>query len=280
MPRSSDTTDSINISDISSKAMHTNAYVMHKNRNDINGIYMLRNMFFGFQEEFKKEGSYLVPLRIFLGMGWLRAFSEKISDTGWTGSGEKLSMILNQKIELGISFDFYIDFLNVIVIPNVNYWALLIIIGQFLCGISLMFGIFTNLGLIGAIFMNFNFIFIGSVNPSVFYIVVQLILLISNNGYIFGFDRWISNYFTHSYFVAHEDNTKFWKKDERIGYWLGATVLILLSVFSFNKIKSFDAHSVDDPAMILFILGLLCASCLIIGIIRLEPLHRRLKVEE
>ena len=241
---------------------------------------MLRSIFIGFQEEFNKEGSYLVPLRIFLGMGWLRAFSEKISDTGWIDGGVKLGMILNQKIELGLSYDFYIEFLNIFVIPNVNYWALLIIIGQFLCGISLMFGIFTNLGLIGAIFMNFNFIFIGSVNPSVFYIIVQLILLISNNGYIFGLDRWISNYFTHSYFVAHEENTRFWKKDERIGYWIAATGLIILSIFSFPKIKSFDAHSVDDSAMILFILGFLCASCLIIGIIRLEPFHHRSKVEE
>jgi|JYMV01.1.fsa_nt_gi thiosulfate dehydrogenase [quinone] large subunit len=241
---------------------------------------MLKNILIGFQEEFKKEGSYLVPLRIFLGMGWLRAFSEKISDTGWTDGGEKLSMILNQKIESGLSFDFYIEFLNIFVIPNVDYWAFLIIIGQFLCGISLMLGIFTNIGLIAAIFMNFNFIFIGSVNPSVFYIIVQLILLLSNNGHIFGLDRWISNYFTHSYFIAHEDNTKFWKKDERIGYWIVATGLIILSIFSFPKIKSFDAHSVDDPAMILFILGLLCASCLIIGIIRLEPSHLRSNVEE
>ena len=110
--------------------------------------------------------------------------------------------------------------------------------------------------------------------------LIKVILLLSNNGHIFGLDRWISNYFTHSYFIAHEDNTKFWKKDERIGYWIVATGLIILSIFSFPKIKSFDAHSVDDPAMILFILGLLCASCLIIGIIRLEPSHLRSNVEE
>jgi hypothetical protein len=31
------------------------------------------------KQELSKKGAYLLPLRLFIGMGWLRAFAEKVS---------------------------------------------------------------------------------------------------------------------------------------------------------------------------------------------------------
>ena len=240
---------------------------------------IIKNVFFWFLKEFKQDGSYLVPLRVFLGIGWVRASIEKIEDPIWSEKNGKLKNLLEESINNGIAFNFYEEFLIEIIIPNIEIWANIIIIGQALCGVSLILGAFTNLGLLGAMFMNFNFILIGAVNPSVFYIIVQLVLLISNNGHIFGLDKWISMYLRTSYIVAHIDNTKYWRKNERWGYSIGALSFLIVSIISFPKIESFDAHSVDDPDMILFILGTLCASCLIIGILRLESIDLKKDLE-
>ena len=35
------------------------------------------------KQDLSKEGAHLLPLRLFVGMGWLRAFAEKVSDPGW-----------------------------------------------------------------------------------------------------------------------------------------------------------------------------------------------------
>jgi hypothetical protein len=37
------------------------------------------------KRELSKEGAYLLPLRLFIGMGWLRAFAEKVVDPDWLG---------------------------------------------------------------------------------------------------------------------------------------------------------------------------------------------------
>src|SRR4028119_729300 len=40
------------------------------------------------RQELSKDGAYLLPLRLFIGMGWLRAGSEKIPDPGWEDGTE------------------------------------------------------------------------------------------------------------------------------------------------------------------------------------------------
>ncbi len=37
------------------------------------------------KRELSKEGAYLLPLRLFIGMGWIRASAEKIVDPDWYG---------------------------------------------------------------------------------------------------------------------------------------------------------------------------------------------------
>ena len=35
------------------------------------------------RHEALKDGVYMVPVRVFIGIGWLRAFVEKVLDHGW-----------------------------------------------------------------------------------------------------------------------------------------------------------------------------------------------------
>src|SRR5262245_22069492 len=43
-----------------------------------------------------KEGSYLVPVRIFIGIGWLRAFAEKAVEPGWRDGTTLSTFLLHQ----------------------------------------------------------------------------------------------------------------------------------------------------------------------------------------
>ena len=61
-------------------------------------------------------------------------------------------------------------------------------IGQLLTGIAIGLGLFTNLALLGGLFMNLNFLLIGRVNPSAFYIVIQTVLFVGDAGMILGLD--------------------------------------------------------------------------------------------
>ncbi len=47
------------------------------------------------KRELCKEGAYLLPLRLFIGLGWLRAFAEKVADPDWLG-GVALAAFLQE----------------------------------------------------------------------------------------------------------------------------------------------------------------------------------------
>ena len=49
------------------------------------------------KQELSKEGAYLLPLRLFIGMGWLRAFAEKVADPGWQ-DGTILAAFLQERL--------------------------------------------------------------------------------------------------------------------------------------------------------------------------------------
>ncbi len=54
------------------------------------------------RRELSKDGAYLLPLRLFIGMGWLRASAEKIPDPGWY-DGTALTAFLKDELAGGTS---------------------------------------------------------------------------------------------------------------------------------------------------------------------------------
>ena len=120
------------------------------------------------KEDILKNTVFLLPLRLFIGLGWIRAGTEKIVSEQWI-SGEILNNFFIAQLSNGsIQISFYIQCIEQFFIPNVQSLIWIIVIGQLLAGVSIFFGIFCNFGLLGGLFMNLNFILAGSINPSAF----------------------------------------------------------------------------------------------------------------
>ena len=140
----------------------------------------------------RRQASYLLPLRLFIGLGWLRAGLEKFIDPMWH-SGYNLQQFFEEQIVTEqIPFFGYeslvVNFFN----EQLVLLSGLIIIGQLLCGIAVFTGTLTTPALLAAMFMNLNFMLVGKVNPSAFYLMMELVLLQSNAGLIWGVDAWLN----------------------------------------------------------------------------------------
>ena len=57
---------------------------------------------FGIQE-LQKEKAFMLPLRLFIGLGWLRAFAEKLIDPTWY-SGAKLTEFLTTQLSADLVY--------------------------------------------------------------------------------------------------------------------------------------------------------------------------------
>lgn len=110
------------------------------------------------------------------------------------------------------------------------------------------------------------------VNPSAFYIVIQSVLLCSNVGATLGVDAFLSKHIRSVFIVAQPE---FKPQDRIFEKWC----FLLLAVLSRSTalwvipfIRDYSPYSVDDPAMLLFILSWL--SCLLLLILFLRMIGR------
>lgn len=147
----------------------------------------------------------VLPLRLFIGIGWIRASSEKITDTEWH-DGTALSTFLEEHLAGGeIVFPLYQDLVTDVFLPNASVLGWIIIVGQFLVGVAVLTGTFSNIGLLGGLFMNLNFLLAGAVNPSAFYMVIQSVLFISNTAAVLGVDWLLSGKIPFALLVAQPE---------------------------------------------------------------------------
>ncbi len=134
----------------------------------------------------RPETAYLVPARVFIALGWLRACAEKIADPKWS-SGETLRVFLESQQAL-IPFPFYSYLVQHIFLQHLQETAFVVLLGQWLVGLGILFGAWTRVALLGGIFMNLNFMFIGRPDPNVFYSLIQWILLIARADRVMSLD--------------------------------------------------------------------------------------------
>jgi uncharacterized membrane protein YphA (DoxX/SURF4 family) len=100
------------------------------------------------QRQLKSEAAILLPLRLFIGIGWIRAGLEKLIDPGWP-AGFALAQFFHEQMASGtVVFPFYQHLLRDVFVPHALGLSWLIMIGQLLTGIAIMTGTFTNLALI------------------------------------------------------------------------------------------------------------------------------------
>jgi thiosulfate dehydrogenase (quinone) large subunit len=138
--------------------------------------------------ETSKDGAALLPLRLFIALGWLRALAEKITNPAWF-DGTALSSFLSAQLQGDhVVFPAYAWLISHVFLPGAPVLAWIILIGQIMVGLGMVFGAFSRGALLGGLFMNLNFIAAGMPSPSVFYVVMQIMLLFSNAGRVFGLD--------------------------------------------------------------------------------------------
>ena len=85
-------------------------------------------------------------------------------------------------------FPFFQSLSTNIFLPQADLFAFIVFIAQVLIGLSLIFGIFTKSALLGGMLMNISFLLAGAVNPSTFYLVIQMLLFSMNADKVFSLD--------------------------------------------------------------------------------------------
>jgi uncharacterized membrane protein YphA (DoxX/SURF4 family) len=220
------------------------------------------------EAELLKGNAFLLPLRLFIGLGWLRAGVEKLIDPAWT-SGATLPLFFQAQMGAdAISFPFYERLITQIFEPNALVLSWIILLGELLAGVAILTGTLTNVALLGGLFMNLNFVLAGVVNPSAFYIVIQGALLSANAGATLGGDAILARY-GRSLLSTVPFTSEIGKR--WLGKWtllLGGLLCSLAATLVVPYIRDFGPHSVDDPAMLLFILLMLGAMLIGIHFIR------------
>jgi thiosulfate dehydrogenase [quinone] large subunit len=226
------------------------------------------------RREIDKEGAYLLPVRLFVGAGWLRAAAEKLPEPGWR-DGSELTAFLQGHLAAGdVVFPFYAALVSDVFLPHAAALGWLVMVGELLAGLAILAGFFTNAALLAAIFMNLNFILAGVPDPSAFYFVIQLALFSAGSGAVLGLDSVLGRRVRSPLLVAASGRRSGCFRTRR--RQLGALGLLCAAVAAYaaGHVGGLDpAGAVKDPAMILVVL--FTVACLQVSIagMRHEPLR-------
>ena len=148
-----------------------------------------------------RAGLLWLPIRLFVGFSFLEAGLHKAQGTGWLDGGSALLGFWKGAVAVPaagagrppISFEWYRDFLNVLINNNTQGWfAYLIVFGEIAVGLGLIFGILVGFASFFGALMNMSFLLAGSAstNPILFTCEIGLILGWRVAGY-YGLDRYL-----------------------------------------------------------------------------------------
>jgi thiosulfate dehydrogenase (quinone) large subunit len=204
-----------------------------------------------FRSEAGKDGILLVPLRLFIGLGWLRAFAEKASDPTWW-DGTQPAAFLAERVARGeVALPPYEGVVTGFFLPQAAVVAWVLMAGQLLAGLAILSGTLTNAALLGALFMNLNFLLAGEPNPSAFYVVIQAALLLAGTGSVLGVDSRLGGVVCHPLLTARPSAAARSAIAQRWAATAGALALGF-AVYALTQVSDWTpAGSVHDPAMIL-----------------------------
>lgn len=138
--------------------------------------------------------------RLYIGYTWLESGLGKLSNPGWTVTGEALKGFWSRAVQIPeaparppIAFDWYRGFIQSLLDGGHYVWfSKLVIAGELLVGVALILGAFVGLAAFLGAFLNWNFMMAGtaSINPLMFVITIFLILAWKTAGW-WGLDRWL-----------------------------------------------------------------------------------------
>ena len=140
-----------------------------------------------------------LPIRLYVGWAWLTAGWSKLNNPAWVGSGtgQSLSGFIAKAVAKATGEHpdvslWYANFLQTVVLDNVETWSVVVATGEFLVGLGLLLGLFTGVAAFFGLMMNFNFMLAGSLstNPILLVLSVGLVLAWRVVGQL-GLDRFV-----------------------------------------------------------------------------------------
>ncbi|HLX35669.1 MAG TPA: DoxX family membrane protein [Candidatus Limnocylindrales bacterium] len=146
-----------------------------------------------------RAGVFWLPIRLFVGFSFLEAGLGKFQGKGWLDGGSALLGFWKGAAAIPptghppISFEWYRDFINVLINNNAQGWfAYLIVFGELAVGLGLVFGVLTGFASFFGALMNMSFLLAGSAstNPVLFTCEIGIILGWRVAGY-YGLDRYL-----------------------------------------------------------------------------------------
>jgi thiosulfate dehydrogenase [quinone] large subunit len=175
---------------------------------------------------------WVLLTRLFFGLGWLRAATEKLIDPyWWNGAGIEAFLVEHESGTLA----WYRTFVDHVVQPHLDTVVVLVVAIQLAVGIALLRGRHLGAALAAGIFLNLNFVAAGAVSPSAFYLVAQGALVL-----------WL---------VERRPEPRY-----RRALLGGTCFLVVIGLLSAPLVRTLHPSEViDDPAMMLLVLGSLAA---------------------
>jgi hypothetical protein len=175
----------------------------------------------------------LFPIRMFLGMGWLRAGVEKVIDPTWW-RGDALTIFLAEHRDVALPFMPAVS--DQLFEPLIIPIAIGVVVSQLAIAVSFITTRLLRPALRAAVTLNLVFVAMGAVNPSVFYLVIEITLHAAlDHGFI--------------------GNVSRRPRPRHMGVKAGIGLALLPYVRTVNP-----ADVIDDPAIILATLAFLAAA--------------------
>jgi thiosulfate dehydrogenase (quinone) large subunit len=153
-----------------------------------------------------KQSAWLwLVVRVYLGWQWLHAGYGKAVNPAWIGdqTGVAITGYFNNALTktTGAHPDVqwcYAWFIENVALPNANLFSYVIVYGEIAVGIALILGLLTGVAAFFGAFMNFNFLFAGTVSINPYWILISIALMYAWKvaGYI-GLDRFVLSKFRH-----------------------------------------------------------------------------------
>ncbi len=210
---------------------------------------------------------YLVPLRLFIGFGWLRATAEKLTDSTWY-TGEAIRGFLDMHVADGtVVFTSYEWMIENIWYPTAQPLGWVVMAIQLTIGLAIFCGAYTNAALLAGIVLNVNFMLAGSINPSAFYIVIQVALLAVGVGAVFGFDDGLQADWKSILVTAKTTGVASTRRDRRVVLGLAMTFLLAGSM-AISRATDFTPGGIEDPALVLAAVLFVSAMIMLLAIAR------------
>lgn len=142
---------------------------------------------------------FWLVLRLYVGYEWISAGWEKVTSPQWTGAqaGVAIQGFFSGAVQKmagpnpAVS-SWYGYFIMNIAAHHAVALSYVVAFGELAVGVGLVLGAFTGIAAFFGAFMNFNYLFAGtvSINPFLLFIELFLILAWRNAGWI-GLDRWL-----------------------------------------------------------------------------------------